>query len=181
MIQTSAPFFSNDIAGIVKLVVSLGALGGGVILTFIRWGQSKFADDIKDLKGEYKELTERADKTASLTELNALGARVNEIDRGCIEQATLVSELRSRLDRYDVLLQQIVSQQGENKAGVATLRDQGTSLQHDMTVLITESSSRVQASVHDLALKVEGLRAGREERDRLGAIFERFITDKGKS
>lgn len=181
VIQAGAPFFSNDIAGVIKLAVSLGALGGAVILTFVKWGQSKFAEDIKDTKAGLKDITEQVNKTATMAEVNALGSRVNDIDRGCIEQAALAMELRSRVDRHEVLLQQMVSQQGENRAGIAALRDQGTSLQHDMTMLITESSSRVQTSVHDLALKVESLRAGREERDRLGAIFERFITDKGKS
>jgi hypothetical protein len=161
-VQSNQPFLTNDLQGALKFFGSLMALGALTIGVFIKWGQSRFSEDIKDSK----------------TDITNLGIKVDTIDKGCIEQTARVSELSSRQDKTEVILQQVISTQGEHKSGIAGLQHQLTSLQHDMTILITSSSKAISDDVHALALKVERLDASKEERDRIGRVLEKMLSDK---
>lgn len=178
MFQSKDPFFSNDLMGGLKLLGSLGALGAVIIGVFVRWGQSKFTEDVKDMKHRQGELEDALKSLAPVKDLNQLGERVNEIDRGCIEQTTNLRTLTTRVDRQEVMLQQIIASQGEQKAGITLLQNQGTALQHEMTMMIMESGARIQNLVQELALKVERLDASKGERDRMGLILERLLNQR---
>jgi methyl-accepting chemotaxis protein len=160
--QANQPFFTNTIEGAIKFFGSLIALGAVIIGIVVKMGQTKFADDVNQAKIDNTEL----------------GKKVDKLDKDCIGQTGRVDALESRHDKMDVVMAQVLLTQGEHKSGIAGLTSQMTSLQHDITMLITESAARMQESVHQLALKVERLDASKEERDRLGRSLEKMLAGK---
>lgn len=157
--QANTPFFGNNIEGVLKFFGSLVAFGGLIIGIVVRMGQSKFATDIKEAKDD----------------VTNLGKKVDAIDKGCIAQATKQVECDRRVDRIDIVIQGVLATQGEQKAGIEGINRQMTSLQSDMTALITSSAKAISDDVHELALKVERLDASKGERDRIGIVLEKLL------
>jgi uncharacterized protein YoxC len=162
VIQADQPFFGNNLEGALKFFGSLIAFGGLIIGIVVKMGQTKFAEDIKEAK----------------LDITNLGIKVDGIDKGCIEQTAKLTECNRRVDRQEVLLQGVIATQGEQKAGIEGINRQMTSLQSDMTALITSSSKAISDDVHNLALKVERLGASKDERDRIGLVLEKILTKK---
>lgn len=166
MLQTSQPLFSNDLAGAVKAGIAFGGtllVLSGVI---VKWGQGRFQKEL--------EMAEEAQKKTA-DDLTALGKKVDDLDKGCIEETARTGEMRSRLDRQDLILQGVLTQQGEFKAGITALHAQSVELQRDMTTLITESGRQVNTSIQSLALDLARLEAAAKERDRMSEVIDRFM------
>lgn len=166
LFQGKDPLFSNDWAGAMKAGIAFGGTLLVLAGVIVKWGQGRFQKEL--------EMTEEAQKKTA-DDLTALGRKVDDIDKGCIEQTARTGEMRSRIDKQEIVMQAVLTQQGEFKAGIAALHQQNVELQRDITTLITESGRQVNTSIQALALDLRELQAGAKERDRIGENLEKFF------
>jgi hypothetical protein len=120
-----------------------------IVGVIVKWGQSTDSKHMDQMQ----------------TDLDGIGTKINRIDAGCIEQTTKLDELKSRMDRNDLVVQGLATVDGEFKAKLDELARQSSGLQRDMTSLITESSARIMESIGNLKVDLARLQAAKEERD----------------
>lgn len=156
-----APFFSSDWNGLWHIAVTFGTMTlllGGII---VKWGQGRFQKEL--------EMSEDANKKTA-DDVTNLGIKVDKIDRGCIEETARTAELRSRLDKQDIVQQNVLTMQGKFEAGIAALHAQNTELQRDITTLITDTAGRTNLAVQALAIDLARLDSAAKERERMGTV-----------
>lgn len=166
ILQEGKPLFTSDWTGIWHALLTFGTVIGVLGAIIVKWGQSA---DSKRLEQAEKSRDQIAH------DLNELGIKVDKIDKSCIERTTQQDELRSRLDRNEIVMQGMLTTDGELKAKLDTLTLQNVGLQRDMTTLINESGARIMENVTGLRVEIAELRAAKQERDAIAPLMERFV------
>ncbi len=94
LIQATAPLLTNDWQGVIKLALALGTVVLAILAALWKFIRS-------DLQEADKDLGRRIDDASRLLtfDINALGARVNEVQTSCTQNSTRTDEMRLNLDR----------------------------------------------------------------------------------
>lgn len=163
---TSAPFFSNDLPGLIKILATFGTMLGVLIAVVVRLSQSRYAKEQE---------TQEARITDLAKDLDNLGGKLNDVNTECTRRATDHAALANRVSAIEIEGHGIQRQLGELREGVGGLRTQNNQLMQDITTLIIESAKHTNDSVHAIALDVRGL----QERDRLAVMLEQLLKKVG--
>lgn len=136
--QANQPFFSNDLAGTLKVIGIFGTMLATTIGFVVKLTTSKYSDDTKTLK----------------IDLDNIGKKVDNIDKSCIEQTAKNNIFAARLERHDAVQEQILREQGKQEATLASVEKQNTQLQIDLMSLISENSRIHQKEESELKVNV---------------------------
>lgn len=137
--QSTGPFFSNDIAGMVKVALTFG----GSLLIFsaivVKWGQSMFSKRLEKLE----------------TDLNNLGTNVNSIKLDCTGSTAKHGELKERFDRKEVIVDGLLKDLGQTEALVRSVEKQEEGLQRElmefMLAALKDRDIKIEAMGKDIA------------------------------
>jgi hypothetical protein len=148
---SATPFFTNDIVGLVKIILVFGSMVGTTIGIIVKLTQSKYASDLTNL-GEKVDTMQK--EFASFTA---------ERSRDAITLAQHTIEIGNLREGF-----------GSIRASLSALQASGAELHRDITNAITESAARIQSNVQDLRIEVTKL----QERDRVGELLERIVENR---
>jgi hypothetical protein len=145
------PFFSNDIAGVLKLlttvVVGAGIIGG-ILIRLVFISTNKRQDDMQ-------------------RDMDGLGRRLNEEATARAECTTALRELGDRVTRNEGTVGAVVAGQAELKATVEAMRSQSAEQQRDIMTAIMQTGQQFNTAFTEL--KVEVAKQG--VRNELGAVL----------
>lgn len=151
----ASPFFSNDFAGAVKVVIVFGGMVAAVATFFYKFTHGKVETDVNKV-GE--KLDDHLKKYSEAH--GALGGRVSALERDSGRCIGDIGHLREG--------------HGELKRSLETLDKAGTELHRDITSMILASQQALTASITNVQVQVAGLMARLEERDRLSVMLDRM-------
>jgi chromosome segregation ATPase len=161
-LQSPAPFFTNDIQGFLKLV---GTFGSIVLLTagiFVKWGQSAFA--------------KRLDKVE--TDLNGVGGRIASLETGCASSNAKHEELRSRIDRREVVLDNLLIDMGKHDASILSTEKLCHGLQGSFIIMMNDALADRDKQITELRIALGKLESKLEERESSRAILKELLTQR---
>lgn len=88
MIQSNAPFFTNDLTGFIKIVIAFGSIASAMVFTLIKISDKKSTEDVKELRND----------------LNGVGTRLNNMEinaeKAHAEIRTDIKSIHSTLEGY---------------------------------------------------------------------------------
>lgn len=142
------PFFTNDIAGVLKFVGILATVVLAPLGTVV-------------YRLVFNKTNEKVD--ALEAQLNGFGKRVDEYHASVTACDAKHGTLNGQVIRMEGGVQRIAEAQSALEANVGALRSQGVEMQRDIMAAITESAARTQGAVHMVELQVTRL----EERSKL--------------
>jgi ribosomal protein S16 len=170
----SSPFFSNDMAGFVRVLLVFGAVIGSMTALVVKLFGSKFRDDIRDLTKGFDDINKAVLARATVTEVNAVGGKVDTMAKEHAETRETTRKLGIDVERLATQQGDMRESMGRMQATLDTLRSQNVELQRDMTAAITESGARITKEISELATQVARL----DERDRLADALARLAASR---
>jgi prefoldin subunit 5 len=135
--QSSAPFFSNDLTGVIKLIVSLGSMIAIVTGVVVKWGQSALMKQLDKLEHDMDEI----------------GKKLNRTDETCTKSSTRHEELRTRFDRKESVIEGLLVTQGKQEASIKSASDLVNVNQNSVIVMLNDQMRERDKEI--TALKVE--------------------------
>jgi hypothetical protein len=148
-VQTS--LFSNDSAGVVRLVLALGSLAGVIVGGIWKIASSKLTRKNEDLEEE----------------INGFGGRVTEVMASDVRAHTRIDDLVRRADAKDVEVRGVVGDIGRLEAKVDQTLTQGTENKVEIIGEFQRIANEVRSGFHELDVKVERMSATLDERERV--------------
>lgn len=153
--QATTPFFTNDLAGALKLIGTFGAMILLIAGIFVKWGQSPFS--------------KRLDKLES--DLDGVGRSLNSVKTDCTTSVAKHDELRDRVNRKEVNIEQILTEQGKHDASLSGIEKQQHSLQGTMLVMLNDALGERDKEITDLKVAIGKL----QERDNTRQIVREML------
>lgn len=149
--QAPSPFFTNDPAGVIKLILALGGFAATIILGFWKIMSSKLTRDTEDLDDA----------------VDGVGKRVDAVKESDTRAHTRIDELVRRADAKDVEMRGVTGDIGRLEAKVDQTLSQGTENKVEIISEFQRIANEVRSGFHELDVKVERMSATMDERERV--------------
>jgi archaellum component FlaC len=150
----SQPFFTNDPAGLLKLVAALGTFALAIIGGFWKIMSSKLSQDNVKLKDQ----------------IDGVGTRVDTVKESDTRAHTRIDELMRRADAKDIEMRAVTGDIGRLEAKVDQTLTQGTDNKVEIIGEFQRIANEVRNGFHALDVKVEKMAAVAQERERVRGL-----------
>lgn len=163
--SSTAPFFSNDLAGTLKVLGVFGTMLGTMITLVVKLTQGRYTEKIKEL-----ETTIAANKKELEGIIDGLGGRVTDANANCTRLSEAQRQHEITLGQHTIAHGSINVALGELRATVGENAKNAGQLHHESMQTWLESAARINENVTAVRLDVRELQTTNRLGESLGAL-----------
>lgn len=106
LLQAESPFFSNDITGILKVLVMVASIIGAIIGGYFKILKGNWRDEIRNVDAELKKLDQKLGDIAKdvTRDINGMGERVTRVDKVTERLDERVDQVSKEVDQHEFQL-----------------------------------------------------------------------------
>lgn len=150
-VNSAQPFFSNDLAGLIKVVILFGGVAASIIAAVWQFMKGKLTTADADLQEQ----------------INGVGSRVDEVKMSCTQTAVRLDGAEDRISRQEEKAGQMQTNIGELKAKVDQMILQGVDNKIEIIAAFQSRTGEIMNSVHLLDKQLGQLQSVVAERERV--------------
>jgi predicted nucleic acid-binding Zn-ribbon protein len=139
--QHAEPFFTNDLAGLLKVIGTFGSMLVVFLTALFKLVFHKTNADVVDIRKD----------------VDGVGKRIDDVERQQLGCSTEVSALTARLAVHEGTVSNVQREQGSLGSSVEAMRKQSTELQRDIMSAIIEGNRQVNESIAGIRVEVARL------------------------
>lgn len=163
--QANVPFFSNDVQGAIKVLLTFGGSLGVLITLVVKLTQSRYVEQIAELKRGH----EAAIKDLQ-GQLDGLGGRVNDANAHCTRLSEAQRQHELSISRHTQEHATMNGHIGELRASVTENGKNAEALHHESMQTWLESAARINESVTAARLDIRELQTMNKLAEQLAAL-----------